>query len=144
MKSAEQKLLLQQKKEEHAQIRKLCKTPRCVKGQIVREGHYTKKHTVVCPVCIEATGLSQQTGKKGEQLFILERGTLGKYGYKSTLSDSQRRRTLKRALQTLPALTVYRKLNAIALVNRNRNPTLSNLFKEDAEWVKTTNEYQQR
>jgi hypothetical protein len=81
-----------------------------------------------------------------EQLFHLEKNDLKPYGYENVRNKSviQRHRALSRALNDLDSLSLSRKLNALAVVNKNRNPSLSRAFKYDSEWVKTTKQYQNR
>jgi hypothetical protein len=41
-------------------------------------------------------------------------------------------------------LSVYRKLIAVTVLNENKNPSLARLYKDDANYVKTTTEYKHR
>lgn len=129
----------------HATMRKKFGTPSCKRGEIVREGYIRKsrksrKRSIqIAPGCIKGTGLSK---KKGKQLFVLSKGTLTQYGYHTDLSEKDRHTALRRALKHIKPLSVYRKLNALYVLNKNR--TLGSLYRGDAEWVKTTNEYARR
>ena len=135
----------------HSAMRKKYGTPHCKPGQIIREGYtYTRKsafkrqtvNTIqVAPGCIKATGLSIKRGTKGKQLFVLDKGTLTQFGYHTALRDDQRQATLKKALQQIKPLSVYRKLNALYVLNKNKNPALALLYRSDADFVKTTAEY---
>jgi hypothetical protein len=130
-------------------------SPRCKSGQIVREG-YTRKtfvkktgtrvsRTRVAPGCIKATGLSKRRGKKGKQLFVLEKGTLTKYGYHVNLSEDARHKSLKKAMDSgLKPLSVFRKLNALYVLNKNKDIVNALIYKLDSEWIKTTSEYIER
>ena len=135
----------------HATMRKKFGTPSCKRGEIVREGYIRKSGTrrrsgksrsgrrrQVAPGCIKDIGLT----KKGKQLFVLSKGTLTQYGYHTDLSEKDRHIALRRALTHIKPLSVYRKLNALYVLNKNR--PLGSLYREDAEWVKTTHEYDRR
>jgi hypothetical protein len=111
----------------HEQIRKLFPI-QCKKGEIIKEGYKTSKK-LVRPTCIKGT-------TKREPTFVLQKGTLGQYGYHSKESKEKRHTALKKAIIHIKPLSVYRKLNVLYILNKNRNPKLSKLFKEDAEWLK--------
>jgi len=145
--SQRDKLLIAQKEKIHKRIRKETGTPHCGNGEILREGYRRRSKSGlsirVAPVCIQARGLSKKRGSKGKQLFVLEKGTLGKYGYHDVenMTQKERHNALHRALKDMSPLSVYRKLNAVYLVNRNTNPNVSATFKTDSEWVKKQPEY---
>jgi hypothetical protein len=69
----------------------------------------------------------------------LTKGSLGMYGYKgvSTKTSTERRKYLKEALKHEDALPVFRKLNALYVVNKNKNPCLSAIFESDRNWVQS-------
>lgn len=69
----------------------------------------------------------------------LTKGSLGMYGYKdvSTKTSIQRRGYLAKALKHEDALPVFRKLNALYVVNKNRNPSLAAIFESDRNWVQS-------
>ena len=62
---------------------------------------------------------------------------LSKYGYKDVLHTNRekRRKSLKRALKAYGGPTLIRRLNAVSVLNRNRNPRLSKTFRNDMHWV---------
>jgi hypothetical protein len=122
----------------HVTMRKKFGTPSCKRGEIVREGYIRKSGKQVAPGCIKG----DSTKKKGKQLFVLSKGTLSQYGYHTDLSKKDRHTTLRRALRHIKPLSVYRKLNALYILNKNR--PLGSLYKGDAEWVKITTEYARR
>lgn len=68
----------------------------------------------------------------------LKSGTLGNHGYKSSLSAAQRHAALRKAIKAHGKDTVIRKLNAVAVLNKNRSPTLSATFRADQQWVSGT------
>lgn len=82
--------------------------------------------------------------QSGRQLFVLKKGALTKYGYHADLTEPTRRQALQRAFATVTPLSLYRKLNAIYVLNKNRDKKRALIFRSDANWVKTTPEYAQR
>jgi hypothetical protein len=146
-----EKEIIEKLKKVHKSISKKYGTPKCKKGQVVRDGYKRKAYTrksgvhvsssIVKPGCIKAIGMSKKRGTKGKQLFILKKGELTKYGYHSNLTETQRHDALKKALSVIKPLSLYRKLDALYILNKNVNPSLAKLFQDDANWVKTTPEY---
>lgn len=67
----------------------------------------------------------------------LKKGELGKYGYKASYSLKNRRKALEKAIKAYGALSVYKKLNAVHVLNKNRSPSTSNVFLRDRNWVKS-------
>jgi hypothetical protein len=95
------------------------------------------------------SGLSRsKKSKKGsKQLFTLEKNVLGKFNYHdiSHKTDNQRHRALNRALANgLKPLSVFRRLNALYVLNKNQNPDLAKKLKADRDFVKDTKEYKNR
>lgn len=155
------KILLGAKTKTHKIINRMFGTPKCKRGYMVRNGYikdgftvksYTRKNgtkvkkhkvkqSIVPATCIKSTG---QTKKKGNQLFILNTGDLTKYGYHSRKTKEERHKSLIRALRHIKPLSLFRKLNVLYVLNKNKNPKLANKFKNDADWVKTTKQYLNR
>jgi len=118
----------------HKKMRKKFGTPSC---KYIREGYTaTRKGRKinVAPGCLKK--------KKGKQIFVLEKGTLTQYGYHANLPIKDRHFALLKALRHIKPLSVYRKLNALYILNKNK--PLGILYRRDAEWVKTTHEYMTR
>ena len=67
---------------------------------------------------------------------LLVRGALREFGYSIHLPEEKRREILKKAVKKYGGLSVFRKLNAVATLQKNVNPQISKRFKADAEWVK--------
>jgi len=67
---------------------------------------------------------------------LLVRGTLRDLGYSIHLPERERREILKKAVKRYGGLSVFRKLNAVATLQKRTNPTIARKFKRDAEWVK--------
>lgn len=65
---------------------------------------------------------------------------MGQYGYKNVkyLSVTERHRALNRVLKAgEPPLGLFRRLNALFVLFKKTQPKLSELFKQDRDWVKT-------
>jgi hypothetical protein len=133
----------------------------CPKGYIMRRG-YTRKfrasvkttgftvrrkgtvYTVrpkvntvrVPPACIKNRGLPGKGVKEGEGIGKLRKGELIKYGYQYRLSDSLRQAALKKAIKRYGALSVYRKLDAVAKLSLRTAPDASGIFVKDRDWVR--------
>jgi hypothetical protein len=68
----------------------------------------------------------------------LRQGTLRNHGYSTKLSAAKRQTALRKAVKEYSALVVFRKLNAVAVLQKNKNPSVSKIFKSDSMWVRTT------
>lgn len=89
---------------------------------------------------------SPRKSPKKKVFILVEKGTLTQYGYSSSKSEKARHTALKKAIvarqiekgitQHEAALSVFRKLNAIATLNKKRNQYASKIFKTDSLWVK--------
>lgn len=92
----------------------------------------------VCPKMYKA--LKSKSGKKTcckkKQLIPLREGTLRKHGYATDLPKAKRHAALKKAVKAEDWLKVFRKLNAVAIYNKNR-PKLHKVFLADRDWVKS-------
>ncbi len=73
--------------------------------------------------------------RKSKQLFVLKKGELTKYGYHADLSEAARHEALKKALSEFSPLSLFRKLNAVYVLNKNRDKKRAAIFKADAKWV---------
>lgn len=80
--------------------------------------------------------ISKSNTRKSRQLFILKKGDLTKYGYHGDLSESTRHKALKKARSEYTSLSLFRKLNAVYVLNKNRDKKRAAIFKADANWVK--------
>ena len=128
--------IIAQKNKMHELVREHFK-PKCSQ---VREGYirntYTRKNgtvvasSIVPPKCIK---------RKGKPLFILPKDELNPYGYHINKTEKQRHKSLHMALQDIKPLSLYRTLNALYVVNKHNEN--GKIFKMDAEWLKTTDEY---
>ncbi len=66
----------------------------------------------------------------------MRKGELKKYGYSTKISETHRHLALTSAARAYGPLSVFRKLNALMVLNKNRSPTSSKVFKDDRDWVK--------
>lgn len=128
---------------------------KCKLGEIKREGYYTKSHAShsksgkeinikgywVAPGCIKSV-LGRST--KGTKLItIMDKDVLKHFGYTKveTMSKSSRQKALKKAIQKIKPLSIYRRIIAIATLNKNKDKKLYKILREDADWIKTQPEY---
>lgn len=111
-------------------------------GFTVRRNHKVftvrpKANSVHVPAaCIKDRGLAGKGPRDGKGIGPLRKGELIKYGYSYRLPDSQRRSALKRAVDRYGALTVYRKLDAVAKLSMRSAADASKIFKMDRDWVR--------
>lgn len=117
-------------------------TRKCGRGQI-RRASFTRrsksgKRTHVASRCIRNMGAP---GKGVERIGTLKQGLLSKYGYKSQLGMAERHAALKKAVAAYGALSVLRKLNAVAVYTRRTSPAVSAVFKADMKWVRASFEF---
>ena len=128
---------------------------KCSKGEILREGfkkNSYKSHSKTGrnikvsgswtkPACIKSvTGKS----KKGSKLItIMDKDVLGKYGYSNikSLSNTERHSAIRNALKKIKPLSVYRRLIALATLNKNKDEELFIILRKDADWIKTQDVY---
>ncbi len=68
----------------------------------------------------------------------LTKGSLGKYGYTNVANETAvvRRKALAAALAHEDPLPIFKKLNALMVLNKNKRPQLSALFEADRNWVR--------
>lgn len=65
----------------------------------------------------------------------LKKDELKKFGYSTSKSAAGRHRALNKSVKKYGALKTFRKLNAVATLNKNRAPSVSKVFLRDREWV---------
>lgn len=70
----------------------------------------------------------------------LTKGSLGAYGYThvTEMSATARHRALADAIYDENPLSVFRKLNALVVLNKNKHPATADIFESDRDWVKRT------
>ena len=116
----------------------------CRPGYILRK-KYTRnrvgtsgKRVRVGTACIKDRGLPGKGFKgKGPGIGPLREGELSQFGYAGVakLSVAQRHAALKKAVDTFGSLTVWRKLNAVAVYTKHTSPHVSRIFKSDMAWI---------
>jgi Family of unknown function (DUF5771) len=79
-----------------------------------------------------AKGKGPYTGPK---IGPLAKGTLSKFGYKAYASDRVRRAALVKAIAAYGPLVVFRKLGAIMVLQKRLNPSLSNIYRSNRNFV---------
>lgn len=69
---------------------------------------------------------------------IRKKSSLSNYGYHVTLTATERRHAISRALKASREgnLAMYRRLVALSVLHKNRNPLYSKRFRSDANWIK--------
>lgn len=87
--------------------------------------------------CIKNRGLPGKGPREGEGIGKLRKGELIKYGYQYRLSDALRHASLKRAIDRYGALSVYRKLDAVAKLSLRTAPDASEIFSKDRDWIRS-------
>jgi hypothetical protein len=73
--------------------------------------------------------------KKNNFITLSHEGSLTDLGYDVYASEDDKRRALKRAIKAYGHLAVIRRLNAVSVLNKNREPALSKKFARDRDWV---------
>ena len=104
----------------------------CGKGQILRKGYKTKKGVKVSPTCITDLG---NLGKSIQNIPVLRKGLLSRFGYHAHLDKEKRHKALKKAVKEYSAGNVVKKLNAIYVLSKNSNPSLAKIYNSDKKWV---------
>ena len=146
---------LKNKNKMHEKVAKLFKnSKKCSNGQIKRDGYSKKSYKshskygkiinikgyIVPPSCINSvTGKS----KKGTKLItIMDKDVLGKFGYHNikNLNQSERHNALRKAIEKINPLSVYRRIIALATLNKN-NKLINEILTKDAIFVKTQEIY---
>ena len=119
----------------------------CRSGQILREGYTAtrKKKTIlgrllnrgttyrVKASCIKNKG---NPGKGPAVIGPLKQGDLKTVGYDHTDSAEKRHTALIKAVSEYGPLSTLRKLNAIAVLNKNVAPTRAKIYRTDRDWIK--------
>lgn len=102
-------------------------------GRTVTVKPHKRRSTLVESKCVKNTGLP---GKGPQSIGPLRKGELSKYGYTLKISQAQRHKALKKAINEFGALGVYRKLDAVAKLTSRTIPEASKQFEGDRDWVK--------
>lgn len=140
-------------------------SPKCKKGEILRPGTYVEGYTRKAYTRADGTKVKKatieghfspatcvkDTGKAGKGKPVigpLKKGTLSQYGYATANSAQSRHTSLNKFVreeakknkttQANAALSAYRKLIAVATLQKNTNPKVSKIMRDDATWLKST------
>ena len=111
-----------------------------VRSSFVRKDGTKVQGSKVPTVCIPDRGSKGRAWKlKNKTLGIgkLKKGDLTKFGYSAKSPERTRHSAIKKAVKKTGAITIERKLNALAVYTKNRNPKLSKEFKEDSLYAAT-------
>jgi len=76
-----------------------------------------------------------KTRKVSGYIGPLHKGDLTQFGYKAYNSSEKRHSSLKLAIGKYGALSVWRKINAIYVLSKNRNPELGAIYNNDRNWI---------
>lgn len=66
---------------------------------------------------------------------LRKEGSLSKFGYKASDSTESRHRALRKAVRASSPVEVVRRLNAVAVLNKNRKPRMAAKFRADMRWI---------
>ena len=79
----------------------------------------------------------KHTQKKPKNVIgPLKKGELINLGYSTKKSAVARHRSLRKSVKKYGALKTFRKLNAVATLNKNRAPSVSKVMLTDRNWVR--------
>lgn len=108
--------------------------------------------TIVPAVCIKDKGKGSRTShvslrrpktssmslRRPKLIGPIKKGTLTEFGYFDVAhkNKNERQSALSNAVKYHGWLKVFRKLNAVYILNKNTNPQISNIFLKDRNWVK--------
>lgn len=81
----------------------------------------------------------KDTGKGGKDIpksiGPLRKGELSKYGYSFRETTEKRHTALNKAIKAYGALSVFRKLDAVYKLSKNKISRVADVFKADRNWV---------
>lgn len=83
--------------------------------------------------------MSKKTSRhytKKIKIKIWAKGELTGLGYGVKKDTDTRRKALKKAALVYPPISIYHKLNALYVLNKNRHVTTARIFKRDRNWFK--------
>jgi hypothetical protein len=71
------------------------------------------------------------------RIAVEHKGSLTKFGWSSSKNKEERQKALKRASKEFDGGEIIKKLNLLAIYNKNRNPKLVNKVHTDMHFVQT-------
>ena len=83
-------------------------------------------------------GKKRSSSKKSSskvRIPVLHKGSLSKFGWKSTDTVSSRHKSLKKALKEFSSGQLIKKLNLLAIYNKNKNPILVRKCEADIKYL---------
>lgn len=106
----------------------------CPDGYILRKGYTDSRGRKYKPTCIKDRG---NPGKGPVKIPPPKKGKLSQYGYENVkgLTIKERRKAIDKAMKNHNHTTIVRDLHAIATLNKNTNPRLSKMIRNDAQWA---------
>lgn len=113
----------------------------CASGTIYRTAYTRKNGTRVAGACIRDVGLPGKGFRgPGSGIGTLRKGELAKFGYAQVakLTVAERRAALRKAVDAYGSLSVWRKLNAVAVYTRHMKSKVNQLFDADKKWIRAT------
>lgn len=114
--------------------------PVCKSGEIKRASYtrkaYTRKDGVRVKAVRVASGCIVGTGTGLKVIPKLVKGELKQFGYAASGTVRSRHIALGKAIKEYGQLSVFRKLNALAVLNKNRAPSTAAIFRADTNWIK--------
>lgn len=112
----------------------------CPRGHIRRKAYTVTrrgKQYHVKSACIKGRGKSPS--RKGPRVIPkLRKGTLKKYGYSLDQSATARHTALRKAVKAYGASKVFKKLNAVMVLQKYTSPKNAAKFRADRNWVRKT------
>jgi len=110
---------------------------RCGPGQTRRQPYV--RHGVSGPVRVPAACIKKGVGSD-VRIGPIRHGDLTAFGYSDvgSLSKGEREAALRKAIAAHGSLSIWKKLNVLFIFNKNKSPGLSDLFREDRDWIQET------
>ena len=107
----------------------------CPPGKTIRKAYTAKLAGKTVRVGKSCVGYRVRSKSK-VRIGPLQRGTLTTEGYHSVAPTEVRHEALSTAVEKYGPTPIFRKLNAVATLNKRSNPTKSKTFRRDRNWVK--------
>lgn len=145
------KKMMKEKSKMHKEAeKKFGKPSKCGKDEIIRDGYKVKAHDRVlkdgtkihikshwvAPVCVES---QVQRSSKGKKIIpIMEKDILKPFGYVNikNKSKTERENSLKKAIKEIKPISIYRRLIALATLNKEKDKKLHDILRDDADFVR--------
>lgn len=107
------------------------------------EGPYPKFYDAEQPSNQESLNAGLGSGRSKAKLISpklptpSKQGSLSRYGYRGikTMHSKDRRQALIKAMYDLDRLAILRRLNLLANLNKNKDPALAEVLREDVAWI---------